>query len=67
VGTREACEWEIHSRTVATKQGVPEDFWFKPYIGKFNGEKFAEENAQKRLAFQFVALHKWKTLYQPLN
>ncbi len=26
---------------VATKQGVPKDFWFKPYTGKFSGEKFA--------------------------
>jgi hypothetical protein len=46
---------------------VLEDFWFKPYIGKFSGKKFAEEYAQKQLASQFVALDKRIFLYQPPN
>jgi hypothetical protein len=40
---REVHEREICNRTVATKQEVPKDFWLKPYIGKFSGEKFVEE------------------------
>ncbi len=48
---REVHEREIYSRMVATKQGVPKDFWFKPYTGNFSGEKFAEEYVQKRHAF----------------
>jgi len=57
---------EIHSITIAAKQGVLEDFWFKPYIGKFSGEKFAKEYVQKRHAFWFIALDKRKN-YQPLD
>jgi hypothetical protein len=36
-------------------------------IGKFNGEKFEKEYAQKQHAFQFTALDKWITSYNPLN
>jgi hypothetical protein len=39
--TRKVCERKIRSKMIATKQGMPKDFWFKPYIGKFSGEKFA--------------------------
>jgi hypothetical protein len=41
---------------VATKQGVPKEFWFKPYNGKFNGKKFVKKYAQKRHTFQFATL-----------
>jgi hypothetical protein len=40
--TREAREKEIRTKVVAAKQGVPKDFWFKPYTRKFNGDKFVE-------------------------
>jgi hypothetical protein len=40
---------------------LPKDFWFKPYIGKFGGEKFAKEYAQKQHDFWFVALDKQRT------
>jgi len=39
--TREMRKREIHSGAIVTKQGIPKDFWFKPYIGKSSGEKFA--------------------------
>jgi hypothetical protein len=41
--TREVNERKIRSITIIIKQGVQEDFWFKPYIGKFSGERFAEK------------------------
>ncbi len=44
---REVREREICSRVLAIKQGVPKDFWFKPYTGKFSGEKFVEEYVHK--------------------
>jgi hypothetical protein len=34
---REVRQKEIHSRTIVIKQGMPKDFWFKPYTGKFSG------------------------------
>jgi hypothetical protein len=34
---REVHERGICNRTVAVKQGVPKDFWFKPYTEKFSG------------------------------
>jgi len=40
--TREMCEREIRTKVIAVEQGVPKDFWFKPYIGKFNGKKFVK-------------------------
>jgi hypothetical protein len=45
---REVCKGKHYSRIIITKQGVPKDFWFKPYIGKFNGEKLAKEYVQKQ-------------------
>jgi hypothetical protein len=45
--TREVHERKIYSKAIATKQGVLEDFWFKPSTGKFNGEEFVEEYVQK--------------------
>jgi len=36
-------EKKICSRIIAVKQGVPKDFWFKPYTRKFSGERFAKE------------------------
>jgi hypothetical protein len=39
--TREVCKRGIRSRAIATKQGMPKDFCFKPYNGKFSGKKFA--------------------------
>ncbi len=56
VRAKEVCERKICSRMVATKQGVPKEFWFKPYNGKFNGEKFVKKYAQKRHTFQFATL-----------
>jgi hypothetical protein len=41
--TKEVSERKICSITTIIKQGVQEDFWFKPYIGKFSGERFAEK------------------------
>ncbi len=43
VRTREVCEREIHSKVVAAKQLVLEDFWFKPYTRNFSKEEFVEE------------------------
>ncbi len=34
---------KIHSKVVAAKQRMLEDFWFKQYIGKFSGEEFVEK------------------------
>jgi hypothetical protein len=42
-------EREIHSKTIVAKQGVPKDFWFKPYIGKFSGKKFIKKKVQKHV------------------
>ncbi len=39
--TREVCGRKICNIMIVVKQGMPKDFWFKPYIGKFSGEKFA--------------------------
>jgi hypothetical protein len=58
VRTKEVHERDIYSRTIAAKQRVLKDFWFKPYIGKFNGEKFAKEYAQKRHVIWSTALDK---------
>lgn len=43
--TREVREREICSRTRAAKQGMLDDFWFKPITKEFNGEVFIEEHA----------------------
>jgi hypothetical protein len=56
--TRETCQKEICSIAVAIKQGVLEDFWFKPYIGKFSGEKFTKEYVHKRHASWSTTLNK---------
>jgi len=45
---REVCKREIRSKIVVAKQRVLEDFWFKPYFGKFSGKEFVEEYVQKR-------------------
>ncbi len=45
--TREVHERIIRNRAIVVKQGVPKDFWFKPYTEKFNGEKFAKKYAWK--------------------
>jgi hypothetical protein len=55
---REVHEREICNRVLTIKQGVPKDFWFKPYIGKFSGEKFVEEYVHKYHASQFATLYK---------
>jgi hypothetical protein len=65
--TKEVYEREIHSRTIVAKQGVLEDFWFKPYTGKFSGKKFAKEYARKRHAYRSTTLDKRRTSYQPLD
>jgi hypothetical protein len=39
--TREVCVREICNRMIVAKQRMLKDFWFKPYIGKLHGEKFA--------------------------
>ncbi len=63
---REVQKKKIYNIIIAAKQGVLEDFWFKPYIGKFSGEKFAKEYVQKQHVFWFVTLDKQK-IYQPLD
>jgi hypothetical protein len=42
VRAREMHEKEICNRAIVAKQRVPKDFWFNPYIEKFNGKKFAK-------------------------
>jgi hypothetical protein len=54
-------EREICSKAIVAKQRVLEDFWFKPYIGKFSGEEFVEKYVQKQHASQFAALNKQRT------
>jgi hypothetical protein len=51
VRARKVCEKFFCSKMVAAKQGVPKEFWFKPYNGKFNGENFVKKYAQKRHIF----------------
>jgi hypothetical protein len=56
---------EIHSKVVAAKQRVLEDFWFKPYTGKFSREEFAEKYVQKQHTSRFAAVDKQRTSSQP--
>ncbi len=56
---------EIHSKVVAAKQRVLEDFWFKPYTGKLSGEEFVEKYVQNRHTSQFPTIDKQRTSYQP--
>jgi hypothetical protein len=58
VRTREVHEKEICNRVIVAKQGMPKDFWFNLYIGKFSAEKLVEEYVQKQCASQSTALDK---------
>jgi hypothetical protein len=60
---REVHERKNCSKTIVAKQGMKEDTWFKPYNGKFSGEKFAKEYVQKQHASQSTTLDKGRTFY----
>jgi hypothetical protein len=57
---------EIRSKAIATKHGTLQEFWFKPYSGKFSRKKFVEKYVWKHV-FQSIALDKWRTSYKPLD
>jgi hypothetical protein len=61
------CKREICSRVVVAKQGILEEFWFKPYTGNFSRKKFTKEYVQKQHTFRSIALDKQRTFYKPLD
>jgi hypothetical protein len=44
---REVHERKNCNRARAAKQGMSDDFWFKPITREFNGEVFIEEHARR--------------------
>jgi hypothetical protein len=57
---REVHEREICNKAIATKQRVPRDFWFKPYIRKFSGEEFVKKICAKTTHFLVYNLRQMK-------